>query len=413
MTPMSRSRTSAGGARTVILPSRASTSIFSPRPQTREEALLSNRRPGGDRFIPNRSEMNMDLCRASILAGEKRRMECMAAARQRRRLDNNSTGNDATDDDSPPPTPQRPTMTPLQAEFNRRMKAALFDIPLDRLEKYRPSPVSVSSSRSDEGPMNLLSARSTRSNSNDVRDLAYASIPELEAAAGIDASATYSGSDYSDDMPLMSFGSSSTRTRSRAHMPPIDPYEHDQLHVLQRSVAKSSYGRVLSMAGLDATERSLPRELSKVGRRVAKDPTRVLEAPDLKDDYYLNLISWSSDNILAVALGPSVYLYNPSSQKIQELMKLPGPEDYITSVAWSTVPGMSSTIAIAAMSCSDTYGLRNNSIQLWDAQTLQRVQFLRASFGRLSVMAWNPRSPVAYCEWHCLGYYPVRLPCSH
>ena len=38
-------------------------------------------------------------------------------------------------------------------------------------------------------------------------------------------------------------------------------------------------------------------------RRMPTAPTRILDAPGLVDDSYLNLISWTSDNILAVALG--------------------------------------------------------------------------------------------------------------
>jgi hypothetical protein len=32
-------------------------------------------------------------------------------------------------------------------------------------------------------------------------------------------------------------------------------------------------------------------------------PERILDAPNLIDDYYLNLLDWSSTNILAVSLG--------------------------------------------------------------------------------------------------------------
>lgn len=37
--------------------------------------------------------------------------------------------------------------------------------------------------------------------------------------------------------------------------------------------------------------------------KIAKTPFKVLDAPALKDDFYLNLIDWSSENILAVGLG--------------------------------------------------------------------------------------------------------------
>jgi cell division cycle protein 20 (cofactor of APC complex) len=39
---------------------------------------------------------------------------------------------------------------------------------------------------------------------------------------------------------------------------------------------------------------------------------RILDAPELLDDYYLNLLSWGKNNLLAIALKNTVYLWNPS-----------------------------------------------------------------------------------------------------
>ena len=39
-------------------------------------------------------------------------------------------------------------------------------------------------------------------------------------------------------------------------------------------------------------------------RKVNMTPERILDAPNLVDDYYLNLLEWGASNILAVALGP-------------------------------------------------------------------------------------------------------------
>ena len=41
----------------------------------------------------------------------------------------------------------------------------------------------------------------------------------------------------------------------------------------------------------------------RIKEKIPKAPFKVLDAPALKDDFYLNLIDWSSDNILAVGLG--------------------------------------------------------------------------------------------------------------
>ena len=56
---------------------------------------------------------------------------------------------------------------------------------------------------------------------------------------------------------------------------------------------------------------------TKVIRKINKMPFKVLDAPQLEDDYYLNLVDWSSENVLAVGLRRAVYLERShfSSQK--------------------------------------------------------------------------------------------------
>jgi cell division cycle 20-like protein 1 (cofactor of APC complex) len=87
----------------------------------------------------------------------------------------------------------------------------------------------------------------------------------------------------------------------------------------------------------------------KTLRHIPELPYKVLDAPDLQDDFYLNLIDWSSSNILSVALGPSVYLHNAQTNNVQLLCdlshtQLPVPNnnqlnivgsDIVTSVHWS------------------------------------------------------------------------------
>ncbi len=42
-----------------------------------------------------------------------------------------------------------------------------------------------------------------------------------------------------------------------------------------------------------------------------------MDAPEIKDDYYLNLLDWSSRGVLSIGLGERVYLYSPA--QISEL----------------------------------------------------------------------------------------------
>ena len=46
------------------------------------------------------------------------------------------------------------------------------------------------------------------------------------------------------------------------------------------------------------------------------DGVQVLDAPALQDDFYLNLVDWSSQNTLAVGLGSCVYLWSACTSKV-------------------------------------------------------------------------------------------------
>ncbi|URE40187.1 WD domain, G-beta repeat [Musa troglodytarum] len=69
-------------------------------------------------------------------------------------------------------------------------------------------------------------------------------------------------------------------------------------------------------------------------RKVPRSPYKVLDAPALQDDFYLNLVDWSSHNVLAVGLGNCVYLWNACSSKVTKLCDL-GVDDSVCSVGWA------------------------------------------------------------------------------
>jgi len=118
----------------------------------------------------------------------------------------------------------------------------------------------------------------------------------------------------------------------------------------------------------------------KPARHIPSAPVRILDAPDLLDDYYLNLLSWSSTNQLAVALSQAVYLWDAGSGQIKELMNVEseGGDDYISSVSWIQQGG--SHIAI---------GTGNNTVQLWDVQAEKKVRTLTGHSARVGALAWN------------------------
>lgn len=70
----------------------------------------------------------------------------------------------------------------------------------------------------------------------------------------------------------------------------------------------------------------------KTPRAVPKVPYKVLDAPELQDDFYLNLVDWGSHNILGVGLGSCVYTWNSTSGRVTKLCEL--TDDTVTSVNW-------------------------------------------------------------------------------
>lgn len=111
-------------------------------------------------------------------------------------------------------------------------------------------------------------------------------------------------------------------------------------------------------------------------RKISKTPFKVLDAPALQDDYYLNLVDWSHHNILAVALGSSVYLWSACTSKVTRLCDY-GAEDTVTSISWAT-----------SGTCISV-GTNSGKVQVWDASSCSLVRELSAHESRVGTMAWS------------------------
>ncbi|KAA8533941.1 hypothetical protein F0562_031458 [Nyssa sinensis] len=116
---------------------------------------------------------------------------------------------------------------------------------------------------------------------------------------------------------------------------------------------------------------------TKQYRHFPMKETWILDAPKLKDDYYLNIMDWGKSNILAVALGSEVYMWNAKNRNIQKLSQDNGEDDYPSSVAWSED---AKTVAV---------GYMFSAIQLWDAETSKLVRSLEGHTKRVGTIAWN------------------------
>ena len=77
-----------------------------------------------------------------------------------------------------------------------------------------------------------------------------------------------------------------------------------------------------SLSPLSSHSQKLLRSPRKQMPKIAKIPFKVLDAPELKDDFYLNLVDWSSTNVLGVGLGTSVYLWSACTSQVIKLCDL-------------------------------------------------------------------------------------------
>lgn len=66
----------------------------------------------------------------------------------------------------------------------------------------------------------------------------------------------------------------------------------------------------------------LLRSPRKPARKISKIPFKVLDAPELQDDFYLNLVDWSAGNLLSVGLGACVYLWSACTSQVRELRRV-------------------------------------------------------------------------------------------
>jgi len=128
---------------------------------------------------------------------------------------------------------------------------------------------------------------------------------------------------------------------------------------------------------LYSTSKTAPGSAKKSTRHIPQVPERILDAPDIVNDYYLNLLDWSSNNHLAVALGAQIYIWSAGSGEINHLMELEAPDDYVCSVRWIKEGNY---LAV---------GNSSGEVQLWDVENMKRSRVMPGHDSRVASLAWN------------------------
>lgn len=111
-------------------------------------------------------------------------------------------------------------------------------------------------------------------------------------------------------------------------------------------------------------------------RKINTCPLKVLDAPALQNDYYLNVIDWSCDNIVGVGLASSVYLWNGNNSKVSKLCDLHN-DDTVCSLSWAD---KSQFIAV---------GSSSGEVKIWDIVKAKNIRTLYHHSNRVSVISWR------------------------
>lgn len=114
-------------------------------------------------------------------------------------------------------------------------------------------------------------------------------------------------------------------------------------------------------------------------RPVSMQPIKVLDAPNLRDDFYTTLLAWSSKGDLAVGLADNVYLWNNTDGTTQV------PEDFSDQFV--------SSLAFSYHGDILAIGRVDGMVQFWSkGEYAPRLELAHA--GDIGCMTWRPKHPL-------------------
>ncbi|KMZ94187.1 cell division cycle protein 20 like [Plasmodium vivax Mauritania I] len=146
--------------------------------------------------------------------------------------------------------------------------------------------------------------------------------------------------------------------------------------------------------GSNVDEYSLCSGDVKQRRSGAKEAYKVLSAPNLVDDFYLNLVDWSRQNVIAVGLRDKLCVWNEGTSRGEEVFTLKRKKKKkkrkkkknqndkkkkknITSLRWNL---FGNHLAV---------GLSNGAVQIWDLEKEVKIRKYRNHKRRVGALDWH------------------------
>jgi cell division cycle protein 20 (cofactor of APC complex) len=149
-----------------------------------------------------------------------------------------------------------------------------------------------------------------------------------------------------------------------------------------------------------------PSSAAPAAKRVINTaPLRVMDAPNIRNDFYLSHVDWSSQDKLAVALDESVYVWDSNTDAVAHLLRLHEMHEHVCSVVWA--PTATQLYVSSADGCVHMIDAESGKIVAAHQSHGGRVGALAclldgtvASGGRDgAVFLWDPREQHSSSSW--------------
>ncbi|OCU02527.1 cell division cycle protein 20 homolog B [Xenopus laevis] len=111
--------------------------------------------------------------------------------------------------------------------------------------------------------------------------------------------------------------------------------------------------------------------------RAVLQPEIQLHISGLHNDYYLNLLDWNSENLVAIGLKSTAYIFSGDNRTVTQKIYLPSPATYVSSVSW-----ISNGTCLAI-------GTSSGEVQLWDIETQKRLRNMLGHMSVVGALNWN------------------------
>ncbi len=126
------------------------------------------------------------------------------------------------------------------------------------------------------------------------------------------------------------------------------------------------------------------------------DPFKILDVPGVEDDYYTNLLSWSTQNKIAVSLDNTVYLFDYKTAEIDtfyEAFKL----EKVTSLAFDTF--------------GDRLAIGNilGQVSIWDVERRKELMCIERHTDRVSCLDWAEKGLLSGSKDKNVCMFDIRM----